>query len=174
MGRKINDLTNQRFGRLRVYKEAGRNKHGEALWECICDCGDVFLTRASSLRAGLTTSCGCYRAEYVAQRFTTHGGWGTRLYRVYRTIKRRCYSPADTSYKYYGGRGISICDEWFNSFEVFRDWALTNGYTELHNLHRFDTNGDYCPENCYWSEERVRPSSDAKVVSANNKVRTSV
>ena len=158
MGRKVLNIAGQRFGKVTVIERRGKNKQGNALWLCQCDCGETFLTRSDTLRRGFCKSCGCHRAESVAQRFTKHSGWGTRLYGVYGTIKRRCYRESNPSFKYYGGQGIKICDEWNNSFEVFRDWALANGYTELTNLHRFDTKGDYSPENCYWSEERVKPS----------------
>lgn len=65
-------------------------------------------------------------------------------------MKSRCHYPGDTGYKYYGGRGICVCEEWDNSFESFRDWALSNGYDDTLSLDRKDCNGDYCPENCHW------------------------
>ena len=80
-------------------------------------------------------------------------------------MKGRCNRPTATSYKYYGGRGISVCEEWENDFAAFRDWALANGYQEGLSIDRIDVNGNYCPGNCRWitmaeQQRNKRPSSE--------------
>lgn len=83
-----------------------------------------------------------------------HGGKGTRLWSIYNGMKSRCYNPNVPAYKFYGGRGITICSEWLDSFPNFRDWALANGYSDDLTLDRKDTNGNYSPDNCRWSTKK--------------------
>ena len=83
-----------------------------------------------------------------------HGGKGTRMWSIYCGMKSRCYNPNFPAYKYYGGRGIVICDEWLNDFAQFRDWATSSGYNDDLTLDRKDTNGNYCPDNCRWSTRK--------------------
>jgi hypothetical protein len=72
----------------------------------------------------------------------------TRIYECWQHMKRRCYSPQDKRYNYYGGRGITVCDEWLKDFKNFADWALSNGYSDELTLDRIDVNGNYEPLNC--------------------------
>ena len=79
----------------------------------------------------------------------THGGSKTRLYRIWKQMRVRCTCSTNPTYRYYGARGISICDEW-NDFAVFREWAISHGYTGELSIDRVDNDGDYCPDNCRW------------------------
>ena len=80
----------------------------------------------------------------------THGGSHTRLYSIWKSMKSRCYCPNWKPYFLYGARGITVCDEWRNSFEAFRNWALAHGYRDDLELDRMDVNGNYSPINCRW------------------------
>lgn len=145
------DLTDLQFGRLKVLEFDHRDSHGAAHWRCVCDCGNEVVVRGSSLTSGATTSCGCYVRENNKRLNTKHGGYGTSLYHVWVNIKQRCNNPNDTRYKNYGKRGIFICNEW-DDFEIFRNWALDNGYKEGLTIDRINVNDGYYPENCRWTD----------------------
>lgn len=147
---RIKDLSDMQFGLLKVKDYIGSDKFGRALWECECECGNTRIVPGELLRKGITKSCGNKIHKLRLNHFKTHGDTNTRLYRIYAGMKSRCYNKNDTGYHLYGERGIQICNEWLNSYESFKKWALSHGYNDTLTIDRKNVNGDYCPENCKW------------------------
>lgn len=160
------DLAGQRFGRLVVLGQLPAEKGKPLKWECICDCGNSAVVIGSFLRYGTTRSCGCLRdAHNAPKEDSVHK---QRLYGVWAGMMQRCFYKNHSSYRLYGGRGITVCDEWRN-YEAFRSWAFAEGYDENHDslsctLDRIDVNGNYCPDNCRWVSRKVQSRNTTRNV----------
>jgi hypothetical protein len=149
------DHTGQRFGRLLVLGKSSMRLSGrDTAWDCACDCGTNKTVRGYLLRTGQTKSCGCIGRERIGALRRTHGLRGTAEYRTWAMMRVRCHNERNPAYKWYGGRGIRICDRW-SSFESFL--ADMGPRPSLkHSLDRIDSDGDYEPGNCRWADTKTQ------------------
>lgn len=156
---QIIDITGKRYGRLTVKRLIGKTSYRDTLWECECDCGNKVVVKKGNLLSGNTKSCGCLREENI----TKHGGCNSRLYRVWQAMKHRCLNPKDAEYHNYGGRGITVCNEWLD-FKNFYDWSILNGFNEYASkgestIDRINVNDGYKPENCRWVDMKTQSNN---------------
>lgn len=165
----MDNLVGQRFYKLLVLQKVTGKRSS---WICQCDCGNQKIFTTYQLLKEHRMSCGCMNDEnrkLLGEYSYKHGDTNTHLYSVWCGMKDRCYNPHYKYYSRYGGRGIEVCEEWKNSYIAFRKWAFDHGYDPLksgkdQSIDRIDTDGNYCPQNCKWSNqtEQVRNRSISK------------
>ena len=167
--RKAIDLTGEVFARLTVLERAENNSRGNIMWLCKCACGNA--TRASSvnLKSTGTRSCGCIKREML-QAKATHGMSYHPLYKTWCGIIKRTTNPNASNYPAYGGRGITICERWKNSFENFVADMGEKPSREL-SIERINNDGNYEPSNCIWASrgEQSRNTSRSRLITFNGK-----
>lgn len=162
-GRKRIELTGQRFGRLTVLRFVGK-RESEHLWRCRCNCGNASVVNGGNLRTGHTRSCGCLHSEATTARNTTHGMSHSRGYRHWADMISRCENPNCEGFRYYGGRGITVCSRWRRSFENF---ILDMGQPPAGlQIERRNNDGNYEPGNCYWATR----SQNARNKRSNHRI----
>lgn len=178
----INDI-GKKYGRLTVIEDLGikeKNKTKERWIKCQCDCGKIINLPRAIVISGNTSSCGCLKKDSLIERNKRNAklkgdskSKHERLYNIWNAMKNRCNSSSNIHYSLYGGRGISVCKEWEDWF-VFKDWALTHGYTNELTIDRIDGNGNYCPDNCRWVsyKEQANNISRNKIIEYNGKRQT--
>lgn len=167
----MTDLTGHKFGRLLVLGIAEpeyKSKRGRT-WKCLCDCGKIAYRPTGDLTKtkNPVRSCGCIHSEQLSQRNRESGIRGgdsknpefERLYHIWGVMRHRCNNQNDTNYHLYGGRGITVCEEWQNNWFAFKEWALSHGYQDDLTIDRINVNGNYEPDNCRWTTQQVQANN---------------
>ena len=154
--KRLIDLTGQRFGKLVVISRESRYNRN-ATWRCLCDCGKETVVRGDVLKRGTTQSCGCGKG-------LKHGYFYEPWYSSYKAMMERCYLPTSGNYERYGGKGVTVCEEW-HDITKFAEWVETSGYAPGLTIDRIDPAGNYEPSNCQWltrSENSQKSHADKK------------
>lgn len=152
---KAVNLVGARFGLLSVLARGELSKHGNYLWQCRCDCGNVVAMEGYRLKGGTADHCGCL----TSQRRTKHGRSRSRVYQIFRGMHARCENPKTNKYYLYGGRGIIVCERWRTFENFYAD--MGDPPSTRHSIDRKDGSKNYEPDNCRWATytEQARNST---------------
>lgn len=165
------DLIGRKFGRLSVIKRVDNNKWGNLCWLCRCSCGQEKIVVGRNLKSGNTQSCGCLQKENRIKHghSNSNRGKASTTYESWHQMIQRCTNPNRSKYKYYGGRGITVCGRWkrFSNFLV----DMGEKPTKNHSIDRKNNDGNYCKSNCRWAttKQQARNTSRNHLVQFNGK-----
>lgn len=161
--RKTIIKSGDKFGKLTAVRFSHRDKHSRQFWLFKCDCGNEKVIMVQNVKSGATKACGCLLKK--------HGLWGTKAYWSWAAMKDRCLNKNNPEYKHYGGREITVCDEWFEFENFFRDMGIA---PKNKSLDRKENNGNYCKSNCRWAtrEQQDNNTSRSRFITFNNKTQT--
>lgn len=156
------DLTGRKFGRWTVIERCHSDSAKQSGWLVVCECGNENIIRYGDLAYGKSKSCGCAAREKLQKRVKKHGMCKHPLYDTWNSMIQRCTNPKAMYYEYYGGRGISVCDEWLNSIEAFLEYVGPKP-SATHSLDRWPNNdGDYEPGNVRWATPKEQRANQRK------------
>ena len=146
--------TGENHGHWTIMEYSHTDKFRKRHYRCVCRCGNEKTGNITTILLGKSVSCGCLNAK----NHTTHGMSRTRVYRIWKGLISRCNNPNSDKYRWYGGRGITVCKRWVNSFEAFYE-DMGEPTTKRHSIDRINTNGNYTPKNCRWATAKQQANN---------------
>ncbi|WP_275289191.1 hypothetical protein [Halomonas elongata] len=166
------DLSGFRMDSATALKRVGKNHRDQFMWECRCDCGELFYAVAANIKLKRINHCGCQSTKNRRQAHTHHGKTRTPEFNSWQGARDRCLCPTNKAYAYYGGRGIRICERWMSFDNFLQDMGPKP--SPRHSLDRINVNGDYCPENCRWATpaEQARNRRNNVRITIDGKTQT--
>lgn len=165
---KAINIIGKKFNKLTVISKEPKNKLGEVRWLCQCECGNKTIILSYYIRKGITRSCGCLMKELAKIRKTTHNFSRTSTYHIWQAMKNRCENPKSSMYKYYGGKGIKVCERW----NTFTNFLTDMGERPIKkSIDRINNDGNYEPGNCRWATnfEQSRNTNRNHIIFHNGK-----